>query len=376
MNRNSILHKTLARALSMKRPHNSEGTQRLTNWLEDRAVDLRDATMPNIKTHRDGAGNLHIDARLTDNNRTLFVAHVDTVHRDKGPNKIRKTETHWRANGAPLGADDGAGVAMLMHLLHSGVAGYYVFTQGEECGGIGATWLAQNRKELLAQFDRAIAFDRRGIDSVITHQGMGRCCSDVFAQALANELCSDLTLMYSPDDTGVYTDTAEFTDVIPECTNISVGYDREHSDQESLDIQHFVALAARAACIDWDSLPTDRDPTVQESKYAGSWWSDYYGRGWESKATSVNSSWHYLNDDDWLREDLRDAIYDAMAGSKQWLIELLCESVWPEDPEAAQLFVDRGKLSDELLEQALRDSAAYDPDVVMASVFDQVYRDR
>jgi len=34
----------------------------------------------------------------------------------------------------------------------------------------------------------------------------------------------------------VYTDTAEFTDIIPECTNRSVGYAREHTQEESLDL--------------------------------------------------------------------------------------------------------------------------------------------
>ena len=127
MNKNSILHKTLARALSMMRPHNSEGTRRMTDWLEENAKRI-----PHVKIHRDEVGNLHIDARILTTNRTLFTAHVDTVHRKEGPNKIRKTHTHWYAEGAPLGADDGAGCAMLMHLLYSGVAAYYLFTQGEE----------------------------------------------------------------------------------------------------------------------------------------------------------------------------------------------------------------------------------------------------
>lgn len=374
MNRNSILHKTLARALSMKRPHNSEGTQRLTDWLQENAP-------AHAKVHRDGAGNLHIDTRISATNRTLFTAHVDTVHRDQGPNKIRKTATHWHADGAPLGADDGAGVAMLMHILHSGFNGYFLFTQGEECGGIGATYAAKHDAALWGEFDRAIAFDRRGIDSVITHQGMGRCCSDVFAEALANELCADMTLMYSPDSTGVYTDTAEFTHLIPECTNISVGYYREHSDEESLDVIHFAALAQRVALIDWDALPTDRDPTKVESLD----YSDYYGgrNGWmtsywggTTSVTSSPTSWHHLSDDDWLREELREAIYDAMAGSTQWLVELVCDSVWPEDPDTAALFIDRGKLDAELLTQALEDSGVYEPDVVMAAVFDQAYKER
>ncbi len=373
MNKNSILHKTLARALSMMRPHNSEGTKRMTDWLETSA-----RTLPNAMIGRDGAGNLHVDTRLNSANRTLFVAHVDTVHRKEGPNKIRKTDTHWHADGAALGADDGAGVAILMHLLHAGVPAYYVFTQGEECGGIGAKWLSDNWKDGLAKFDRAIAFDRRGIDSVITHQGYGRTASDKFGQALADALNDDMTLMYLPDSTGVYTDTAEFIDIIPECTNISVGYYSEHSDKESLDIIHFAALAARVALIDWDSLPTDRDPTVHDSKWDAQSWGGWDRGGW---ATSVSSSRstnaHYLTDADdldWFRDELREALYDAMAGSKQCLIEMLCESVYPEDPEMAEHFIDRNKLDEETLTLALQHSAVFDPDAVLAEIFDIAYK--
>ena len=387
LNKSSVLYKTLARALSMMRPHNSEGTQRLTDWLETSA-----RTLPNAMIGRDGAGNLHVDTRLNSSNRTLFVAHVDTVHRNAGPNKIRKTNTHWHADGAALGADDGAGVAMLMHLLHAGVPAYYIFTQGEECGGIGATWLADNWKDGLAKFDRAIAFDRRGIDSVITHQGRGRCCSDGFADALSSALNEDMTLMYLPDNTGVYTDTAEFISIIPECTNISVGYYSEHSDKEKLDIIHFQALADRVVKIDWDGLPTDRDPTVVDAwsvydaydAYNYTSWGAWSRRGWGA-TTSVSSSfdrdggntYHHLHDygdEEWLREELRDALYDAMAGSKQWLIELLCESVYPEDPEMAEHFIDRNKLDEQTLTQALQHSTVFDPDTVLAEIFDIAYK--
>jgi hypothetical protein len=346
----------------------------LTDWLEERAHKL-----PNAMIGRDGAGNLHVDTRLNSSNRTLFVAHVDTVHRKEGPNKIRQTNTHWYADGAALGADDGAGVAMLMHLLYAGIPAYYIFTQGEECGGIGATFLAKHWGDGLAKFDRAIAFDRRGIDSVITHQGRGRCCSDAFGEALSAALNADDTLMYLPDNTGVYTDTAEFIEVIPECTNISVGYYSEHSDKESLDVLHFVALAERVAKIDWDSLPTDRDPTVVEYMDWG------YGTYYSPSLTGVSSfagvgEWaglHHLSDDDYDFEsytiELQEALYDAQAGSKQWLIELMCESVWPEDPEMAERLIDRNKIDERVLATALKNSATYDPAAVLAEIFDQSY---
>jgi len=374
MNKHTILYKTLARALSMMRPHNSEGTRRLTDWLQERAP-------AHAKMHRDAIGNLHVDTRISPDNRTLFVAHVDTVHRKEGPNKIRQTATHWHADGAALGADDGAGVAMLMHLLHAGVDAYYIFTQGEECGGIGATHLAKHDAALLSEFDRAIAFDRRGIDSVITHQGRGRCCSDAFGDALSAALNADDTLMYLPDSTGVYTDTAEFIDIIPECTNISVGYYSEHSDKESLDIIHFQALAERVALIDWDGLPTDRDPKVSDYLDTGWGWGAYRSPSLTGVSAYAGvGEWaglHHLDDDDYDFDsytiELQEALYDAQAGSKQWLIELMCESVWPEDPEMAERLIDRNKLDEAALDEALKASTTYDASVILATLFDQAY---
>ena len=380
MNKQSILYKTLTRALHFKRPDGGAGVANFSDWLW--------CAIP--KQHRakafvDPFNNIHIDARADKTNRTLFVAHVDTVHRQEGRNSIRKTPSAWYADGAPLGADDGAGCAMLMHLLCGGVPAYYIFTQGEECGGKGAKFLRDNYTSLLTQFDRAIAFDRRGIDSVISHQGWGRCCSDVFAQALADALNEEPALMYLPDDTGVYTDTAEFTELIPECTNISVGYDYEHSEREQLDLVHFTTLASRVLHIDWDALPTSRDPLAPDEEdllgYGAKWSSKWSGLdGWGSKATSVNASSAY---DDYLDglgyaddgedeiEYLRDLIYDAMAGHTRYLIEYVSEMVYPEDPALAARLLDKKLLTDEVLEEALKQAAAWDADYVACWIYDQ-----
>jgi hypothetical protein len=247
-----MLMETLRFALERMRPYGGRGEEELARYIEDAFPD---------RTFRDTCGNVHLDLRMDTGNRTLFVAHLDTVHRTDGKNKIRRTPTMWFGHKAPLGADDGAGVAMLCHLASNSVPGYYVFTRGEERGGIGAEFLADRMPDLLRQFDRAIAFDRKGVDSVITHQGFGgRCCSDEFGSALALALSTE-KVWYLPDDTGVYTDTAEFVDLVPECTNISVGYDFEHSSREQLDLVHFAALANIVLTVAWDELPTHRDPT-------------------------------------------------------------------------------------------------------------------
>ncbi len=374
MNKKSILHKTLARALSVKRPHNTPAVSDFTEWL----FNALPAELKSF-TSVDGAGNLHIDNRIA-GSKTLFIAHVDTVHREVGANKIRKTSSMWYADGAPLGADDGAGVAMLMHMIHADIKGYYIFSQGEECGGIGAKHLEKNHADLLKQFDRAIAFDRRGTDSIISHQGWGRCASDTFCQALADELnLHDENLMYTTDDTGVYTDTAEFTDIIPECTNISVGYDHEHSQQECLNIHHYELLSQAVLAVQWDKLPTDRDPTVPEykkTKYDTAWWSNYgvYGDA-TTHNKQVDSKYFgtWQDDDYWQTEDLIDAIYDAMVGNYDFLLEQISEAVYPEQPDLALRFLNRRLLTDELLQEALIQARTYDAPTVLCTLFDAIH---
>ena len=372
MNKKSILYKTLARALSAKRPHNTPAVSDFTEWLFN-------ALPPTLKgfTSVDGAGNLHVDNRIA-GSRTLFIAHVDTVHREVGANKIRKTAGMWYADGAPLGADDGAGVAMLMHMIHSGINGYYIFSQGEECGGIGAKFVSKD-VNLLSQFDRAIAFDRRGVDSIISHQGWGRCASDTFCQALADALnLHDENLMYMPDDTGVYTDTAEFVDVIPECTNISVGYNSEHSQQESLNIHHFELLSQAVLQVNWDKLPTDRDPNEPEyktTKYdtgGTAWWSQYDTKAnRDLEQSKYFSKWE--DDEYWQTEDLLDALYDAMVGHHDFLLEQISEAVYPEQPDLALRFLDRRLLTDELLQEALIQARTYDATTVLCTLFDAIH---
>lgn len=206
----------------------------------------------------DGAGNLHFDRRSRCSN-TLFVAHTDTVHRVGGVNSWKIEDDFYLPCDSVLGADDAAGLAILQNLMKHKIPGYYIFATGEEVGGIGSKFLRENMGDLLSQFHRAIAFDRANDFEIITHQGGERCCSDEFAEALSTAF-NDCGLLYAPSNGGVYTDTAEYVDYIPECTNIGVGYNAQHSVHERQSISHLEALADAAIATDWEGLPTKRDP--------------------------------------------------------------------------------------------------------------------
>lgn len=321
----SELLKDLEYALSLKRPHMGNGVHKLCSYIVDRIGDKYQFV--------DFCGNIHVDLRTDPRHQTLFTAHVDTVHREDGVNYFKQNGDFLHASGSVLGADDGAGVAILLHLIDNCIPGYYIFFQGEEKGGIGSRYLASNDFELLCDFQRAIAFDRKDVFSVITHQGYGRCASDKFANALADEL-NDITpsFMYVPDDTGIYTDTAEFTHIIPECTNISVGYFNEHTQNEKLDLRHLSDLAETLVKVNWDELPVERDPAIVEEK---TYYYDYsnYNQAKTTKLTEKD-----LTD---LNEEaealtLCDALEKALEGRFNEVIKLVSEYTYPEDPSIVE----------------------------------------
>ncbi len=201
------------------------------------------------------------------NSRTIFASHLDTACKDQVnvthvfDGSIIKTD-----KTSILGADDKAGITILLWMMKHNIPGTYYLFIGEEVGCIGSG-LASKDTETFKNYDRIISFDRRGTSSVITYQSMSRTCSDEFANALASEINKYGTnLSYKIDDTGVYTDSAEFTGVIPECTNLSVGYYNEHTTSENQDIKHLHNLALSCLCINWEELPTKRDPLKNEFK--------------------------------------------------------------------------------------------------------------
>jgi hypothetical protein len=60
-----------------------------------------------------------------------------------------------------LGADDGAGIALLLRMIDNKIPGSYIFHLREEIGGTCAKGMAMHHSDFLVKFDRAITFDRR-----------------------------------------------------------------------------------------------------------------------------------------------------------------------------------------------------------------------
>lgn len=286
--------------LSYKRPAWSATEE---HWIKKFIMPMRDHE--NVTNHWvDKTGNLFFE--VCGGSKQLFTAHTDTMHWrgnaakgtamtslaagfsrplvDTGTIEKQKVVydpfmgVAYKDDNEPLGADDGVGVWLCLEIIRGGVPCTVAFYRAEERGGIGSSASAQEDEKFYNQFTSAVAFDRRGTKDIITHQRGGRCASNIWAEALAESLNAH-GLEYAPCNGGVFTDTANLTSLVPECSNLSVGYQHEHSGDETQDVEHLLALRDAIINVDWGSLPIVREPGVSEF---GLWMPS--GRKWCSPA--------------------------------------------------------------------------------------------
>ena len=203
-----------------------------------------------IADYRDDYGNYY---KRIGSAPVIWSSHTDTVHRESDPTKqtiyIDSTESRLfkGKDKMCLGADCGTGVWLMLQMIKANIAGLYIFHRAEEIGGQGSHWIVEHPEastdtdyeHWLQQYTQCIAFDRYGTTSIITHQGAERTCSDDYAYDLAGVLGMD----YGLDDGGSFTDSKSYSRLIPECTNISVGYYDQHSNAEYQDLNHLLKLA-------------------------------------------------------------------------------------------------------------------------------------
>jgi hypothetical protein len=224
----------------------------------------------------DGIGNLYLTVPHKDGStpNTMFTSHTDSVHRTEGRQRVVITHdvVSVTQDEECLGADDATGNYIMMTMIRNEVPGLYVFFRAEEIGGIGSDHAVSN-EDYWKDCTKCVSFDRTSdLHSVITHQGWGECASQAFAAELADRIYDHTKIDYQPDDSGIFTDSANFVDVIEECTNISVGYQNEHSDREIQNLTILGRLVEAMPKIQWDTLPVERDPLTSVMP---AWYDDF-----------------------------------------------------------------------------------------------------
>lgn len=269
--------------LRTKRSHGSPGDINFRIWLKSYIEKT-------LKTPCEIRAEGCIVAVTDPKSDTLFSCHMDTVHSSKESDGSSQDLAYDQTFGhivlaqgstsGCLGADDGAGIYVMLRMIEAKVPGSYIFHTGEEMGGIGSRAMLTKHRDWLDNFSRAIAFDRavqvQEKPEVICTQGGQICASLDFGNALVKAL-NEHSKLFSDDwcvsHKGSFTDTKVYASVIPECVNLGVFYARQHSPHEFLDVAHLESLITAACLIKWDGLKAIRKP-VAPQPYSGSF-ADY-----------------------------------------------------------------------------------------------------
>lgn len=182
----------------------------------------------------------------------VMVAHIDTVWKSRynGSDRTPLNVANGRVSSARsitgIGADDRAGVAIILELLDLGHS--ILLTDDEEIGMVGSRHLrafAPEAFEALQKHSFFVQFDRMGrVDFKCYNVG-----TDAF-----RDYVHKATGLTEPN-------RSSFTDIATLCrdvagVNISVGYQNEHTPEEYLALADwdFALHTARA----WLSQPTPR----------------------------------------------------------------------------------------------------------------------
>jgi hypothetical protein len=246
------------------RPHDTKAT-----------VDFAKKWLKPLGAKMDKRGNWRL--RIGDDSKVLWSSHIDTVDWREGAKKLTLNSSTGvlrlsdkDSNSSCLGADCTTGVWIMREMALAKVPGLYIWHEAEEAGGIGSSWIKNNDSGILKGMNAAIAFDRKGFDNIITEQSGGQCCSNEFAAALALQLPDT---NYKADPTGTFTDTANYTHIIPECTNLSVGYFNQHFKGETQNVIFAMLLRAAMLRFDETKLVIKRKPGEGKRTYNYASWS-------------------------------------------------------------------------------------------------------
>lgn len=169
---------------------------------------------------------------VSDTSQIGVVAHCDTVFNTPPSRAEIYYDTYknvvWSPDG--LGADDRAGVFIILKLLQKGVKPTIILTTGEETGGIGAQDIIKDCPTNDLNLKFLIQLDRRGSNDCVFYN------------------CGNTDFIKRIETYGFIEKYGTFTDISflapawdVAAVNLSVGYIDEHSYQERLFISDLLS---------------------------------------------------------------------------------------------------------------------------------------
>jgi len=177
----------------------------------------------------------------------LLNSHLDVVEEIETDREILKHGNVWTSSYGILGADDRAGIGVVLNTLkqlqtmqlQSPVKVKIAFTVKEEVGLCGAKAVSQ---DFLEGVQAAIVVDRRGNGDIVTGTRGTVFCDELFGSMIA--LIGNLGEEKRWEPTmGGRSDTLIWAQQGIQSVNLSVGYQNEHTSREELNIDDAFATA-------------------------------------------------------------------------------------------------------------------------------------
>ena len=165
-----------------------------------------------------------------------LIAHMDTVFKTQPQAQNiyydRDKCVMWSSDG--LGADDRAGIFIILKILQAGLRPTVIFTTDEEIGAMGAEKLALDMAKPLSDLKYVIQLDRRGANDCVFYN----CNNPSFTEYI--------------ESFGFVENYGSFSDISVICpvwriagVNLSVGYFDEHSVSETLNTTHMLQTISK-----------------------------------------------------------------------------------------------------------------------------------
>lgn len=170
----------------------------------------------------------------------LLSAHMDTVTSVQQNRKLIVNGDIIKSNKGPLGADDRAGITIILEVLRNlknfnGVV-KVAFSRMEEVGCVGATQIDKN---FYKDVNLAIVVDRRGSRDIVVGCGYTPFCDDNVASFIEEAAKATGMSDWKAVDGGI-SDAVVFAENGINSINLSAGYEFEHTASEYVNVNRMV----------------------------------------------------------------------------------------------------------------------------------------
>lgn len=189
----------------------------------------------------------------------LLSAHMDQVHTNGAPVHFYMKDDCIRGyletyEQTSLGADDKNGVWLILKLLEESEYGFkFIFSRGEEVGGLGI------KKLDIPKADICIVLDRRGKKEILNKGSVGKYC-----ETLAQCLCNFLGNGYETGS-GSFSDTDTICKTM-ESVNMATCYYSPHSSSEYTNYKELCELKEDLSRVISSFRHYPTDPSVYVKK--------------------------------------------------------------------------------------------------------------